>query len=99
MVFRQQARIGLYLQNNQSDRNIVQIFSADGSTVDAIVMTIPTYRPQPADETKINFAERPHQKPEAAVEMVLPRSVKTLRGNNHRRRKSSSELWRHIHPQ
>jgi hypothetical protein len=51
----QQARIGLCLQNNQSDRNIVQIFSADWSTVDAIVMTIPTYRPQPADETNMNL--------------------------------------------
>jgi hypothetical protein len=94
----QQARIGLCLQNNQSDRTIVQIFSADWSTVDAIVMTIPTYRLQPADETKINFAERPRQKPEAAVEMVLPRSVKALQGNHHRRRKGSSELWRLIHP-
>jgi hypothetical protein len=60
------------LQNNQSDRNIVQIFNADWSRVEATIITNPTYRRQPADQTEIKFAERPHQKPEALLKWYYP---------------------------
>ncbi len=60
------------LQNNQSDRNIVQVFNADWSRVEATLITNPTYRRQPADQTEIKFAERPHQKPEALLKWYYP---------------------------
>jgi hypothetical protein len=60
------------LQPSQSDRNIVQIFSADWSRVDATLITNPTYRRQPTDQTEIRFAERPHQKPEALLKWYYP---------------------------
>lgn len=59
------------LQNN-SDRNVVQIFSADWSKLDATVMTIPTLRRQTTNDTAIEFAERPHDKPEALLKWYFP---------------------------
>ena len=59
------------LQNN-SDRNIVQIFSADWSKLDATLMTAPTERWQSTDNTEIEFAERPHDKPEALLKWYFP---------------------------
>ncbi len=71
-------RAGTYwfvLADNDADRNIVQIFSVDRSQLEATLITAPTYRQQPANETEIKFAERPHEKPEALLKWYFPGSL------------------------
>jgi hypothetical protein len=60
------------LVNNQSDRDIVQIFSSDWSKLYATVFTVPTERMQPTDRTEIKFAERPHSQREALLKWYYP---------------------------
>lgn len=60
------------LQDNQSDRNIVQIFTADWKKLEAILITVPTERWDVTNETQIEFAERPHDKPEALLKWYFP---------------------------
>ncbi len=60
------------LANNQVDRNIVQIFNKDYSTLYATEFAIPTYRAEPTDRTEIKFAERPHNQPEAILKWYYP---------------------------
>jgi hypothetical protein len=60
------------LLNSASDRDIVQIFSADWSKVEATLQTVPTDRPWTTDDTEIQFAERPYQKPEAILKWYYP---------------------------
>jgi len=60
------------LQDNQGDRNVVQIFSADWSKIDATLLAVPAYRQQATNDTEIEFAERPHQKPEALLKWYYP---------------------------
>jgi hypothetical protein len=60
------------LQRNDSDRNIVQIFSDDWSKLYATVFTASTVRQQPTDKTEFKFAERPHNKPEALLKWYYP---------------------------
>lgn len=60
------------LQDNQGNRNVVQIFSADCSKIDAMLLAVPSYRQKATDDTEIEFAERPHQKPEALLKWYYP---------------------------
>lgn len=60
------------LVNNQSDRDIVQIFSSDWSKLYAIVFTVPTERRQATNRTGVEFAERPHSQPEALLKWYYP---------------------------
>ncbi|MGA8490223.1 MAG: hypothetical protein WB711_07360 [Terriglobales bacterium] len=60
------------LQNNLSDRNIVQIFSADWKKLEATLITASTQRWDVSNETQIEFAERPHDKPEALLKWYYP---------------------------
>jgi len=60
------------LLDNQGDRNIVQIFSADRSKLYATVFTVPTERTQLTGRTEIKFAERPHSRPEALLKWYYP---------------------------
>ena len=56
------------LANEQSDRDIVQIFSEDSSGAETLVKTllaIPAYRLDTPDNPVINFAEQPSGSPEA----------------------------------
>ena len=55
-----------------ASRDIVQIFNEDRSTVCATLITVPTERGQPPDETEIELAERPGQEPEALVKWYYP---------------------------
>lgn len=55
-----------------NDRHIVQIFSADGKTVIATVMTIPDYRLKATNETVIRFSEVPAGSPEAVRAWFYP---------------------------
>jgi hypothetical protein len=72
--------------DSQSDRHIVQIFSADEKTVYATILAIPNYRLKVTDKTVMTFRERPAGEPEAlrawfypgrnwGEEFVYPKSV------------------------
>jgi hypothetical protein len=74
------------LVDSQSDRHIVQIFSADEKTVYATILAIPNYRLKVTGKTVITFRERPAGEPEAlrawfypgrnwGEEFVYPKSV------------------------
>jgi hypothetical protein len=60
------------LQSSDSERDIVQIFSKDWSTLYATVSTISAERQQSTDETEFKFAERPHNKAEALLKWYYP---------------------------
>jgi hypothetical protein len=49
------------LASNNSDRDIVQVFSSDWSQLYTTLLTVPAERMQSRDRTEIVFAERPHQ--------------------------------------
>jgi hypothetical protein len=72
--------------DSQSDRHIVQIFSADEKTVYATILAIPNYRLKATSKTVMTFRERPAGEPEAlrawfypgrnwGEEFVYPKSV------------------------
>ncbi|HLN03565.1 MAG TPA: hypothetical protein VK335_30035 [Bryobacteraceae bacterium] len=52
------------LADNQSDRNIVQIFNEDKTHLIATVIAIPAYRLEPSDTTVITREEEPAGRPE-----------------------------------
>jgi hypothetical protein len=60
------------LLDSQSDRHIVQIFSADEKTVIATILAIPNYRLKATDKTVISFSERPAGQPEALRAWFYP---------------------------
>lgn len=60
------------LQNSDSDRDIVQIFSEDWSHLYATLLTNPTERQQATDRTEIELAERPYNNPEAILKWYYP---------------------------
>jgi len=53
------------LADNQSDRNIVQIFNEDKIHIIATIAAIPAYRLEPSDSTVITREEEPAGHPEA----------------------------------
>src|SRR5579863_3778682 len=60
------------LVDSQSDRDIVQIFSADEKTVYATILAIPNYRLKATGKTVITFRERPAGQPEALRAWFYP---------------------------
>ena len=58
--------------DSQSDRHIVQIFSADETTVYATILAIPNYRLKTTDKTVMTFRERPAGEPEALRAWFYP---------------------------
>ncbi len=60
------------LMNDDSDRNIVQIWNADRTQVVATILTVPDYRMQPKGRTVIKFEERPSKEPEALQAWFYP---------------------------
>jgi hypothetical protein len=60
------------LADSPSNRNVVKIFSNDWSKDYATLLTVPEYRAEPTDHTEIQFAERPHDKPEALLTWYYP---------------------------
>ena len=57
---------------DDSNRNIVEIFSSNWSKDYATLVTVPEYRAQSTDHTEVQFAERPHDKPEALLTWYYP---------------------------
>ena len=62
----------LFKMADANDRHIVQIFTADGKTIIATVMTIPDYRLTATNDTVINFREVPAGSPEAVRAWFYP---------------------------
>ena len=60
------------LKADNSSRDIVQIFNADRSKLEATLLTVPAYRQQWTSRTELRFAERPQPKPEALLEWFFP---------------------------
>jgi hypothetical protein len=60
------------LAEPDSDRNLVQILSGDGSRVYATLMTIPDTRPTPTDEAVVTFEERAAGSAEAIRAIFYP---------------------------
>src|SRR6202167_4826340 len=60
------------LVESMSDRNIVRIFKADGTTVVVTVLAINNYRLHPTDKTVVKFSERSGDNPEALKAWVYP---------------------------
>ncbi len=60
------------LANSLSDRNIVQIFNADGTHIIATILAINNYRMKPTDETVVTFSERSGDNPEALKAWFYP---------------------------
>src|SRR5882762_7985297 len=60
------------LARSDSNRNLVQIFNADGTELYATVQTIPTERARETDGTSITLAQRPDGKPDAVLTWFYP---------------------------
>jgi len=60
------------LLDSPSDRNIVQIFSADGLHVYTTILAIPNYRLRATDKTVMTFRERAEGQPEAIRTWFYP---------------------------
>lgn len=60
------------LADVQGDRNIVEIFNADGTQLITMILAIPDYRMQVPTETIVNFEERPAGQPEAVKAWFYP---------------------------
>lgn len=60
------------LAGSDSDLNVVQIFSADRTTLYATLQTIPTDRPDPAGHTVVALAEQGAGQPDALLKWFYP---------------------------
>lgn len=60
------------LANDASNRDVVQIYSADWSKRYATLQTIPAQRFRTTNNTDLTFAERPANKPEALLTWYYP---------------------------
>ncbi len=60
------------LAKNDSNRNIVEIFNADGTELYATIQTISAERGRKAYDTSVTLAERPNGQPEALVTWFYP---------------------------
>ena len=63
------------LADSGADRNVVQIFDADGTALYATLMTIPTDRAEPTGHTAITLAEQGAGKPDALLKWFYPGSL------------------------
>jgi hypothetical protein len=60
------------LMNDDTDRNIVEIWNVDRTQELAVILTVPDYRLQPAGKTVLKFGERPSGEPEALQAWFYP---------------------------
>src|SRR5689334_15409950 len=60
------------LMDSLSDRNIVQIFSEDGTHLYTTILAIPNYRLHATDKTVITFREKSEDSPEALRAWFYP---------------------------
>lgn len=60
------------LLGSETDRNIVQIFNADGTQLEATILAVPDKRLQSTGRTVMKFAERPANSPMALKAWFYP---------------------------
>jgi hypothetical protein len=60
------------LFDSVSNRNVVQIFNSDRSTLYATILTVSADRPKPTDHTALTFAERESMPSNAIVTWFYP---------------------------
>jgi hypothetical protein len=60
------------LMNSPAERNIVQIYSSNWRHEYASLLTEPTIRRNATVDTVVQFAERPHDQPEALLKWYYP---------------------------
>src|SRR5437667_352191 len=60
------------LADSSSDRNIVQVFNKEEDELYGTFLTIPDYRPEPADKPIVTFEEREAGSPEAVKTWFYP---------------------------
>jgi hypothetical protein len=60
------------LADSESDRNIVQIFNADGTVLYATLQAIATERQQPTGNTVVTLAEQGYGQPDALLKWFYP---------------------------
>jgi hypothetical protein len=60
------------LLNDDTDRNIVQIWNSDRTQLLATILTVPDYRLQPKGRTVMKFEERPSSAPQALEAWFYP---------------------------
>jgi len=60
------------LEDTQGDQQIVQIFNAERTKINATEETAPTERLQATSRVELKFAERPHHQPEALLRWYYP---------------------------
>ena len=60
------------LAKNEANRNIVEIFNADGNELYATIQTISAERGRKAYGTSVTLAQRPNGQPEALVTWFYP---------------------------
>ena len=60
------------LADNDSDRNIVQIWNEDRTRLVTTILAIPDYRLKPTDKTVVHFEERPSDQLEAIHSWFYP---------------------------
>jgi hypothetical protein len=60
------------LADSLVNRQIVQVYSADGSKLHAMLMTLPQLRPQPANNAELRFLETPANQPPAVANYWYP---------------------------
>lgn len=63
------------LLGSPTDRNIVQIFNADGTQLEATILAVPDQRLQSTGKTVMDFAERPENSPEALRAWFYPGDI------------------------
>lgn len=63
------------LLGSPSDRNIVEIFNADGTQLEATILAVSDERLQPTGKTVMKFAERPANSPEALRAWFYPGKI------------------------
>ncbi len=60
------------LANNESDRNIVDVWNSDRSRLITTILAVPDYRLKPTGKTVVHFTERPSGAPEAIHSWFYP---------------------------
>lgn len=60
------------LADNESDRNIVEVWDADRTHLVTTILAIPDYRLRPTGKTVVHFEERPSGQPEAIHSWFYP---------------------------
>ena len=60
------------LADDDSDRNIVQVFNANRTVLYATLQTIATVRPEPTGDTVVTLAEQGSAQPEALLKWFYP---------------------------